>query len=155
MTEAQPAVEHGEEGLYVPRLSRHLLERRESWLDTIRGDYDQFRSKEGASVRWAGRKPATMTTVDGSCVEGLPTAGKLVAMQGTCEAQPGSLQLPTNLNRAELGAPFSLQDADFPLLLTVSSLNASMRGTTAQAVADGNGRPRQWQANATHGHSSP
>ena len=52
-----------------------------------------------------------------------------VHVAGGCLAPSGSSELGAEYLRAELGAPFKLDAADFPLRLSVLSASASARGT--------------------------
>ena len=128
-----------------PHRLRQLLERRSTWLDELGGATDQFRPKEGEAARWAYQEPVTIPTPVGMeaapltrCALNMPTLDTVAYVMGACDVNPGTVRLPPSMTRAELGEPFTLEDTDFPLLLT-ASVNASLRGAAALAAADGTG----------------
>ena len=123
-----------------PSNRRGLLKRVRNWWDQFghRDEYPNLRAKEGDGARWRGQQPVDVPNlVDVQCVALGETAGTEVYIQGSCEVVLGTRTLPHNLLRAELGRPFRLQAGDFPLRLTVLSMQASLRGGHAvNAAAD-------------------
>lgn len=128
---------------------RGLLRRRESWLEGLQGaDRVRWRLKEGEGARWAGRTPTPFTShvgsnasVDGApsagrCAEGTAPRGSRVHLEGGCEVATGTVSLPNEMTRIELGDAFVLHEPDFPLHLAVEGLRASLRGAEARSAAD-------------------
>ena len=131
----------------VPTNHRKMLlggsvKRRTNWWDQLGSGSglgaDTLRQREGAGARWRGQSPVRVPLFDDvHCVLDGDKKGTHVYIDGGCSAMPGKLALPHDVLRAELGLSFVLEEDDFPLELTVESVEAVLRGTPARDAAAG------------------
>ena len=118
------------------------VKRRANWWDQLGSGSglgaDTLRQREGTGARWRGQSPVRVPHFDDvHCVLDGDKKGTDVYIGGGCSAMPSELALPHDVLRAELGLSFILEEDDFPLELTVESVEAVLRGTPARDAAAG------------------
>lgn len=115
------------------RLAASQVIRRSNWLSQLNRQGAPIRSKEGEAARW-NQRPVANAGPDVQCAEAVVLSGTRVYVQGGCDSASGSHVLRADAMRAELGSPFMLSETDFPLRLSVSYANASLRGEEAYSA---------------------